>query len=122
MTPEQFADAPDATADAVTDERVRTYGPDGEPHDNVVRTKSGRALTQAELDELAAEAAAETATPKIHTSEGMTCARCERTTSNNQQGHYWAWCSVTRTVREFHFCCPGDCALEAPSAVEGSER
>ncbi len=23
-----------------------------------------------------------------------------------------AFCAVTRTLREFHFCCPDNCALE----------
>lgn len=46
--------------------------------------------------------------------QGMLCARCEQQTNNRSQGHYWAWCKVTRSVREFHFCCPGDCELEAP--------
>lgn len=44
---------------------------------------------------------------------GLTCGRCARRTRNNTQGHYWAWCRVTRTEREHHFCCPDDCALEA---------
>lgn len=43
----------------------------------------------------------------------LVCARCGHHTGNTSQGHYWALCSVTRTVREFHFCCPGDCELEA---------
>ena len=43
---------------------------------------------------------------------GMTCARCNKETDNNNQGHYWAFCSVTKELREFHFCCPGDCQLE----------
>lgn len=44
---------------------------------------------------------------------GMLCAKCEKHTGNNNQGHYWGWCKVTGTVREMHFCCPGACALEA---------
>lgn len=48
----------------------------------------------------------------------MTCARCERDTGNNNQGHYWAYCKVTKTRREFHFCCPGDCALEAAETTD----
>lgn len=41
------------------------------------------------------------------------CARCGQHTGNNNQGHYWSSCKVTKTVREFHFCCPDDCQLEA---------
>ena len=43
---------------------------------------------------------------------GMVCARCKQHTGNNNQGHYWAFCKVTRTKRQFHFCCPDDCELE----------
>lgn len=46
----------------------------------------------------------------------MVCARCGHHTGNANQGHYWRACSVTKTLREFHFCCPGDCALEASDA------
>lgn len=42
----------------------------------------------------------------------LVCSRCGHHTGNNTQGHYWALCKVTKTVRDFHFCCPGDCALE----------
>lgn len=45
----------------------------------------------------------------------LVCSRCKRHTGNNNQGHYWAHCSATGTVREFHFCCPGDCQLETVS-------
>lgn len=41
----------------------------------------------------------------------LVCSRCGKHTGNNTQGHYWAFCSVTKSVREFHFCCPGDCEL-----------
>jgi hypothetical protein len=43
------------------------------------------------------------------------CPRCHHHTGNSHQGHYWGFCQVTRTVREFHFCCPDEpgCALEA---------
>lgn len=41
------------------------------------------------------------------------CGRCGHHTGNSNQGHYWSHCSVTRTLREFHFCCPDDCELEA---------
>lgn len=43
---------------------------------------------------------------------GMVCARCHKHTGNNNQGHYWALCKVTRARREFHFCCPDGCELE----------
>lgn len=43
----------------------------------------------------------------------IVCARCGQHTGNSNQGHYWAWCSVVRHNRDFHFCCPGDCELEA---------
>lgn len=42
----------------------------------------------------------------------VTCARCGEHTNNNSQGHWWSLCNVTRTWREHHFCCPGDCELE----------
>lgn len=43
---------------------------------------------------------------------GMTCARCGKRTGNNNQGHYWVYCKVTRTDRHHHFCCPDACKLE----------
>ena len=42
---------------------------------------------------------------------GMVCGWCGERTRNNTQGHYWARCRVTGTLREPHFCCPDDCAL-----------
>jgi hypothetical protein len=45
------------------------------------------------------------------------CARCDQNTQNTTQGHYWAYCKVTKTTRDFHMCCPGDCELE-----ENNER
>lgn len=45
----------------------------------------------------------------------LVCARCGKHTGNSTQGHYWGFCSVTKTVREPHFCCPGDCELRAVS-------
>lgn len=42
----------------------------------------------------------------------MWCPRCDQTTGNNTQGHFWAYCKVTRTDREYHMCCPGQCELE----------
>jgi hypothetical protein len=35
----------------------------------------------------------------------MVCARCGHHTGNATQGHYWALCKATGTIREFHFCC-----------------
>lgn len=43
----------------------------------------------------------------------MICGRCGQWTGNTNQGHYWAFCKNTRTDRVFHFCCPGDCELDA---------
>jgi hypothetical protein len=42
----------------------------------------------------------------------MECGRCGRHTGNSTQGHFWAQCRVTETLRDFHFCCPGACELE----------
>lgn len=42
----------------------------------------------------------------------LVCGRCKRHTGNSTQGHYWGYCKVTKTVRDFHFCCPDDCELE----------
>lgn len=39
----------------------------------------------------------------------MICARCGHHTGNNTQGHYWSYCAVTKTMREGHFCCAGNC-------------
>jgi hypothetical protein len=46
----------------------------------------------------------------------IVCSRCGHHTGNSNQGHYWAYCKVTKSKREFHFCCPGDCGLEAVSS------
>lgn len=46
------------------------------------------------------------------------CGRCGG--CSGYQGHHFAYCKVTRTDREFHFCCPDDCELgghDADSAV-----
>jgi hypothetical protein len=51
----------------------------------------------------------------------LTCGRCKQHTNNSSQGHYWAYCKVTKTKREFHFCCPGDCELERNDET-GTER
>jgi hypothetical protein len=40
------------------------------------------------------------------------CGRCNQATGNSTQGHFWAFCKVTGTMRDFHFCCPDNCALE----------
>jgi len=42
----------------------------------------------------------------------LVCARCGRHTGNTVQGHYWAYCTAGQCMRRFHFCCPGNCALE----------
>lgn len=41
----------------------------------------------------------------------MVCPRCNHHTGNSTQGHYWALCKATKTFRDHHFCCPGDCEL-----------
>ncbi len=48
----------------------------------------------------------------------MICGRCGHHTGNSHQGHYWAFCVVTGTMRDFHFCCPGNCELKATTAAE----
>ena len=49
----------------------------------------------------------------------LVCARCGKHTGNSMQGHYWAICKVTKTLREFHFCCEDSCELEdAPDAQD----
>jgi hypothetical protein len=50
----------------------------------------------------------------------IVCARCGNHTGNSNQGHYWAHCKVTKTKREFHLCCPGDCELEAVTTITGA--
>ena len=45
----------------------------------------------------------------------LVCGRCNRHTGNSTQGHYWAYCKATRSLRDFHFCCPDDCELESVS-------
>lgn len=42
----------------------------------------------------------------------LVCGRCGHHTGNTSQGHYWRFCSVTKSMRDFHFCCPDDCSLE----------
>lgn len=48
----------------------------------------------------------------------VVCSRCGKHTGNSNQGHYWAFCKVTKSLREFHSCCPGDCELEPTGAGE----
>lgn len=52
----------------------------------------------------------------------IVCGRCGHHTGNSTQGHYWAFCKVTKTRRDFHQCCPGDCELEAAPSGEAGER
>jgi hypothetical protein len=46
----------------------------------------------------------------------IVCSRCGHHTGNSNQGHYWAYCKVTKSKRDFHLCCPDDCQLEAVSS------
>jgi len=50
------------------------------------------------------------------------CPRCHHHTGNAHQGHYWGYCKVTRTSREFHFCCPEapGCELNEVTTTEGT--
>jgi hypothetical protein len=53
----------------------------------------------------------------------LVCGRCGHHTGNASQGHYWAWCKVTHSIRKHHFCCQDPvygCSLEA-TLVEGGE-
>lgn len=52
----------------------------------------------------------------------IVCGRCGHHTGNSHQGHYWSFCAVTRTQREFHFCCPGNCQLEATTVMSTLTR
>jgi hypothetical protein len=45
--------------------------------------------------------------------DGLTCARCLGPTGNFTQGHYWSHCKVSGRYEDFHFCCPGNCELQA---------
>ena len=47
-----------------------------------------------------------------YTCRCLVCNRCRKHTGNNSQGHYWGFCKVTNTIRDHHFCCPGNCELE----------
>lgn len=41
----------------------------------------------------------------------VVCGRCGHHTGNSHQGHYWAYCQVSRQREAFHHCCPGNCEL-----------
>lgn len=43
----------------------------------------------------------------------IVCARCERHTGNNLLGHYTTCCQNRDVRQQVHFCCPGDCELDA---------
>src|ERR1035441_1990141 len=50
----------------------------------------------------------------------IVCARCGHHAANSAQGHHWNWCTVTRSMRSPHFCCPDPafgCELEASAPV-----
>lgn len=47
----------------------------------------------------------------------VVCGRCGHHTGNTHQGHYWAYCKVTKQQEAFHFCCPGDCEIYPPAAA-----
>jgi hypothetical protein len=52
-----------------------------------------------------------------HSTNGVNCAygfcgRCSGHVDNGHQGHYWKFCQVTKSLREFHFCCPDACEME----------
>ena len=47
-----------------------------------------------------------------YTCRCLICGRCGKHTGNSTQGHFWKFCDVTKTVRDFHLCCPNDCELE----------
>lgn len=46
----------------------------------------------------------------------VVCPRCEEHTGNANQGHFWAYCKETRSVRTFHFCCPHNCELNGQAS------
>ena len=48
----------------------------------------------------------------VWTCRCVICAHCNKHTGNSHQGHYWSYCMVTKSVRDFHFCCPTGCSLE----------
>lgn len=46
------------------------------------------------------------------------CAQCKQHTGNANQGHYWAYCKITRRSETFHFCCPDACQLHPADSRE----
>ncbi len=53
----------------------------------------------------------------------VVCARCKHHTGNSNQGHYWAWCKVLKSMQVHHFCCPDNCELwEAIKAANDFEE
>lgn len=78
------------------------------------------------MSERVCEPCGEVHDPITDRSLGMVCARCKQHTGNNTQGHYWAICTAVlargvplkRARRDHHFCCPGDCELEAPGEAQ----
>jgi hypothetical protein len=66
-------------------------------------------------NELGSPAGCDSLTATVHPDgrcRCLVCARCGHHTGNTSQGHYWGFCKATKTIREHHFCCPGDCELE----------
>ncbi len=51
----------------------------------------------------------------VYTCRCVVCARCDHHTGNSHQGHFWKMCKVTKSMRDFHFCCPNNCELEQNS-------
>lgn len=80
-----------------------------EPYGHYLRAHGTHGAHGPELDEAGERNALEYADRVL----GMFCGRCNQRTGNNSQGHYWAFCKVTGGTRTHHFCCPGDCELEA---------
>jgi transcriptional regulator with XRE-family HTH domain len=74
-----------------------------------------------EAEEYVCEACDVVHDPLTDQSLGMVCGRCNQHTGNYTQGHYWGLCKVELgrgkpwqdCIRDLHFCCPGDCALES---------
>lgn len=46
----------------------------------------------------------------------VVCPRCNMHTGNSTQGHFWAWCKVTESRRDYHWCCEESCSLEVGDA------
>lgn len=51
--------------------------------------------------------------PGIGVCRCLICSRCKKHTGNNNQGHFWSFCQVTKTTLIPHQCCPGDCELDS---------